>query len=160
MCFCRLWRKNRRQTPTNAQGKPFSAPHQATLAANAYGCTGKKAISAPNRTTATRQAARTLESRRSGRQSFAVLAAQRHCVQAQNGKRRKSFAKPVSKAHLTQRELQGLRAFRRIEILLQQAKTSRSAHGSHAQLHPRTCATHAERRSTTIKRNGQIARSL
>lgn len=77
-----------------------------------------------------------------------------------NGKRRESFAKPVSKVHLTQRELQGLRAFRRIEILLQQAKTPRSAHGSHAQLHPRTCATHAERRSTTTKRNGQIARSL
>lgn len=140
--------------------KPFSAPHQATLAANAYGCTGKKAISAPNRTTATRQAAGTLESRRSGRQSFAVLAAQRHCVQAQNGKRRKSFENPFQKApHAEGIEVATCVSAHK-NIVAISKKTSRSAHGSHAQLHPRTCATHAERRSTTTKRNGQIARSL
>ena len=115
---------------------------------------------APNRPTATLQTAGTLISRRSGRRSYVMLAAQGHCVQAQNGKRRESFESRFKSAPHTEGIARATCVSAHKKYCCNKPKTSRSAHGSHAQLHPRTCATHAERRSTTTKRNGQIARSL
>ena len=159
VCFCRLWRKNRRQTPTSAQGKPFSAPHQATLAANAYGCTGNGSRSKPtNCHSANGGNAHKPPERAAVLRN--VSGARALCASA-----KRQTAGIVCKTHFksaphTEGIARATCVSAHKKYCCNKPKTSRSAHGSHAQLHPRTCATHAERRSTTTKRNGQIARSL